>query len=269
MPTTRRGIRVCALAALLALVTACARRDPAEARDRALAYFASEVHEVDPGWSSIVDLLHRRFGVEVPLAGGRPAHGALPAERSDVAAVYRRLEDPNARATRREIAELPTAIDRVTATALHCDHVGLPDDWLEVLREATRLGAYALTHAVAATRWTVENGCLPPARVLALELEQIDALVRLLEQRHGLAERHALATDIWIEALAMLHYLDAAERVQPAWIDDLLAAQRPDGGWPNHPDDARSHPHPTALALWVLLERLEPAAGPARWIPRG
>jgi hypothetical protein len=65
----------------------------------------------------------------------------------------------------------------------------------------------------------------------------------------------------------MLYYLGARDRVQPAWLDAMLTAQRTDGGWPLGPGATRSDPHPTALALWVLLENLEPEAPPIRWIP--
>ena len=81
-----------------------------------------------------------------------------------------------------------------------------------------------------------------------------------------LAERHAASSDQWIEAISMLYYLGAGSRVRAEWIDDLLAGQRPDGGWPRHPRAALSDPHPTALALWVLLEQLQPDAAAIRWI---
>ncbi len=65
----------------------------------------------------------------------------------------------------------------------------------------------------------------------------------------------------------MLYYLGAGAEVEAAWIDALLDAQRADGGWPTRKSEARSDPHPSALALWVLLENLEPEAPRIRWIP--
>lgn len=262
--------RVARLALLLAVAatTGCGAPSPEEARARAIAYFGREVHSVDHGWSSIFDLLERRFDLTVRLADGSFAHGSSQVARPEDFVVYRRLLDPHARATRRQIADLPTAIDRVTATALHCDRLGLPEDWIGILRKATGMGAYALTHAVLATRWTLENGCLPPIALVALENEQIEALSGLIDDRHRLTERHDLATDIWLEAIAMLYYAGAGDRVREEWIDAVVATQRPDGGFPNHPNDARSHPHPTALALWILCEHLQPDARPVGWIPR-
>lgn len=213
--------------------------------------------------------MHRRFGLELVLADGSTPYGPRAATSGALARIYRRVSDPSARATRAEVAALPTAIDRITATALHCDTVGIPADWVEVLRKATRAGAYALTHAALALQWTLENGCLPEIATLALQVEQAEALEAMAADRAGLLERHALGLDIWLEAIAMLHYLGEGERVRAGWLDDLLGFQRPDGGWPNHPRDARSHPHPTALALWILLERLEPEAPRVAWLPRG
>jgi hypothetical protein len=237
------------------------------AQARALRYFAEQVAVADPSWQAIFGYLHRRYGIDAHLAGGAALHAMRDGvARPEVAAIYRRIDDPGAATDAAAIAALPTAIDRITASALHCDRIALPAEWVEILGTASRAGAYALTHAVLATEWTVENGCRSRADVAALHAEQARLLVQLVEQRAALAPRFASAADLWIEAVAMLVYSGAGAQVRPEWIADLLALQRPDGGWPRHPRAPRSDPHTTALALWVIAAQRQPTAPPIRWI---
>jgi hypothetical protein len=235
----------------------------------ALRYFATAVETPDPSWLSLFGYLHRRFGVDARLASGAAPHALRDGvARPEVYAIYRRIDDPTAQIDKAAIAALPTAIDRITASALHCDRIPLPDDWLAILGKASRAGAYALTHAVLATEWTVEQRCRRRDQVTALHAEQVRLLEQLVDQRATLAGRYESATDLWIEAMAMLAYSGASDRIRQPWIDELLALQRADGGWPRHPRATRSDPHATALALWVVLERLQPQAPPIRWIAR-
>lgn len=264
------------LVALAALLAAAAHAAPtpdaraarlAAARERGLAWFATAVATPDPSWLSLFGYLRRRFGLEARLAGGAaPDARRDPVARPEVDAIYRRIDDPHAAVDKAAIAALPTAVDRITASALHCDRIPLPADWPAILARASRAGGYALTHAVLATEWTLEHGCRPRADLAGLRAEQIELLVALVERRAALATRYAAATDLWIEALAMLDYAGAGDRIRAAWIDDLLAAQRADGGWPAHPRAARADPHATALALWALSTQLQPQAPPIRWL---
>jgi len=267
-PRGSAALQVMVLAApLVATAVPEARLDAA--RGRALAYFASAVDTPDPSWLSLFGYLHRRFGLDARLATGAAPHTLRDGiARPEIWAVYRRIDDPTATVDKATIAALPTAIDRITASALHCDRIALPPDWVEILARASRAGAYALTHAVLAAEWTVENGCRRRDELAALHAEQVALLEQLIAQRAELAGRYEAATDLWIEAVAMLAYSGAADRIRDAWVVDLLALQRPDGGWPRHPRATRSDPHASALALWVLLERLQPQAPPIRWVAR-
>jgi len=248
--------------------TATRRNALEDAKRRAVAYFASAPVAADPGWLSLFGYMHRRFGVVVRNAAGVPLHEVRAAvARPEIHAVYRRIDDPSAAVEKRQIAELPTAIDRITASALHCDRIPLPPEWPQILLNATRAGAYALTHAVLAAEWSVENGCMERSQLAALRGEQETRLVELVKARDQLTGRYDTATDIWIEAVAMLYYSGAGARVEPEWVDSMLALQRPDGGWARGPRATVSDPHATALALWVLLENLEPGA-PIAWIRR-
>lgn len=270
-PGSRRRLSAIAtLGLVLQLHASCAASPEArlaEARDRAIAWFASDVDEVEAGWSAIFAYLHRRFGVIVTTAEGRTLHDATEGvEPAAMFEVFRRLVDPGATVDVARIAALESPIDRISASAIHCDHIPLPGDWIDILRRASRMGAYALTHAVTAATWSLENGCVSPLQLAALRAEQIHLLQQLIEGREELEKRHAAASDIWIEAVAMLFYADAGHRVRPEWIEAVLALQRPDGGWPLHPRASESDPHTTALALWVVLEVLEPHAPRVPWL---
>lgn len=261
-------------AVLLILVVAggwwtgsCRMQPPLErAKEKALIYF-THVRQPDPGWLSLFGYLHRRFGLEVRLASGAVAHRVTEGVgRPETFAIYRRMDDPGASVSKQQIAALPTAIDRITASALHCDRIPLPDDWVEILRKGSAAGAYALTHSVLAAEWTVENGCRSRAEMTALRQDQLGLLVQLIDRRQELAGQLDAITDIWIEAVAMLYYVGARDRVRSAWIDEIISLQRDDGGWPRHPAAGRSDPHATALAIWVVLENLRPDAAPIDWI---
>ncbi len=258
------------LAAALPALVACTPREERlrAARDRALAYFPNEVTRLEVGWSVVFGYLHRRFGVTVEIQDGRTPHDAREGvEPADYFAVFGRLVDPARQVDVRQIAAFESPIDRISAAAIHCRTIPLPDDWVDVLGQATAKGAYALTHAVAAAEWTLENGCRSELELARLHAEQIPALERMLEQRAALEGRHRVGTDIWIEGLAMLFYAGAGDRMRDEWVDTLLDLQRADGGWPAHPRAGASDPHATALGLWVVLELLEPDAPRVHWIP--
>jgi len=260
----------CALAIGLAaaLAAGCSPPPLEAARDRALGFFAAHVERGDPSWLPIFAYLERRFGVAVRDARGRAlGGGSADVTRPELLGVYERLFDPHAAVSADRIAALPSAADRMTALALHCDRLGLPSDWLAMLGQATDAGGYALTQAAVAGQWTLENGCLEPAALRALQARQIEALAALAGDRAAAEAGLDAGRDVWIEALALLHNHGAGSRVERAWVLDLARLQRDDGGFARGPRAQRSDPHATALALWVLLETLEPDAPEVAWIP--
>lgn len=263
------AVRVLGLAVLLVALACSAPERPLEdALSRAEAYFATRMDRADLGTAHLLGYLHRRFGLELHDAAGVALH-APPAERARPAldAVFRRLVDPAATASTEQIAALDNPIDRMTGLALHCDHTGLPHDWADALRRAADQRGYALTHAALASEWSLENGCRSLAEIAPVQHDLVERLVALASDRAALDETYRASSDLFIEALVMLYYLRAAERVEPAWLDALLEMQRPDGGWPLRPDASSSNPHPSVLAIWVLLENLRPDAPRVRWIP--
>lgn len=252
------------------LVAGCGpSRSPEHARDGALHYFATRVKGSDPSWLPVIVYLHRRFDLSVPDARGVPLHLPPPGPpRGEIAAIFQRSWEPGAQVGKEKIAALESTIDRISASALHCDRLGLPPDWEEILRAASRVGGYALTHAALAMRWTLENGCRTESELADLRRDQITLLEQLAGQREATIAELDAGQDIWIESLAMLSLLGAGDRVRSEWLDALMAAQRSDGGWARGSREDRSDPHPTALSLWVLQEHLEPDRPQVSWLGR-
>jgi hypothetical protein len=259
---TRTGLAVASVALGTGLL-ACGSGSLEGAREDALGYFAHHVEEADTSWSYLPPYFARRFGVEVRLASGlllTPEGLRALGDDLPTLEVFRRLFRRSAPIAAEDVAALESPVDRMLAVALHCRELGLPEDWLTVLRSASELGGYALTHAVLAGQWSVENGCLPWLERAPLLARQVEGLVEILAAQDELGGDDPRAADVWLEGLALLHYVGAGDRMAPAWLETLQSLQRGDGGWPEHRRSAHSSPHATAFALWVLLERLQPDA---------
>ena len=263
-----RGFRLLTASALVLAALGC-RPAPESARDRALEYLES-VGTADASWSYLGPHLGRRFGLELPLADGRALGATDWSQDADVPtlAPFRRLFDPQASTRRDDIRALESPSDQMLAVALHCDRLGVPEDWRAALERATDVGGYAATHAALALSWSLENGCIHWVDATALRHRQVGVLVSIVENVDALESDDPNAADVWVEALALLYYGDARSRVQPEWLDRLLRLQRPDGGWPEHPRAPESSAHTTAFALWVLSEETLSPKGSAAMIPR-
>ncbi len=227
--------------------------DLKEAVTRAIEFVGRSVGSPDPSWAGLVNYMHRRF--RIPLEVRSPSGAGQ--DSSPMARIFARIDDPAATIPKQEIADLEHVVDRITASALHCDRITLPPNWVEILGKASRAGGYALTHAALASRWTVENGCLDEAAVAGLQSEQIGLLVDFVDKRRQWSARYEAATDMWFEAVVMLYYLDAGSQVRREWIREILKLQRSDGGWARTPREDRSDTHASVLALWALLENRE------------
>lgn len=241
---------------------------PESAIERAVAYFGRDVSTADPNWVALFAFLKRRFGLEVRLASGEFAHRVGAGSAGGVMQeIYRRIDDPTAAADKKAIADLDHVVDRITASALHCDRIALPADWLAVLTRAARAGGYALTHSALALEWTLENGCASRQsdEVVALRGEQVRLLGAMVNDRTGLARQYETDADVWVEAVAMLYYVGGRAAVRPEWLRQLVGMQLPNGAWPASTRAERADAHATSLALWALLEATrEPTSGP--WI---
>lgn len=245
--------------------------DPAaaEAIARGEAFLQTRSGPINPAMTLVLDFVGRRYGVPWMRASADPLRtpsAATPCAGEGECGTppslyaYRRMIDPAA-----EIPadQYPTGntLDAFTAVALHCRTNGLPAEypqriahWLDPAG-----GDYDPTHAALAMQWAIEQGCLD------LGSEAVRALrTRAIEQL--LAAAAGVPRDQSIEALAMLDYVGEWRCVRAAWIDEVIRAQRWDGGWGDGAEQP-SNEHTTTLALWVLLARTRPPQALA-WIPQ-
>jgi hypothetical protein len=210
----------------------------------------------------MTDIIHRRFGVAA-FAGSRQRYLAtLNPDASAGLRVLARIVDPSVRVTEADLNKLPVSYDRLTGPAVHCDYIPLGEAYANDVREAlTRshpaAGQYWITHALFAAACLRDLGC---SGVLSAELEE-----RIVIASAGVIDsNHSEIGDVEIEAAAFLHYFGQGDRVPAGFIDGLLKAQLPDGGWARHtasPSREREADfHSTALAVWLLGELLYPEA---------
>ena len=245
-------------------VAACHRTGravPQQAIDRAVGFLADRQNALDPVVAMLLEFVRRKFDLaQIPSQRDYVeqawrtalANGTVARTGDTLAAllgVFRRLIDPSARATVADIEALRMPIDQITAMALHCDTVPLPADYLKTLDEMVHLGGYALTHAVLAGEWAIENGCIVPTAFAEPRARSAAALVAQVEKERD------LLTDRRMEAMVMLFFMGEGRQVPDEWIALVLRKQLGTGAWPAHSNQPTvPNDHTTVLGLWLLLE---------------
>jgi hypothetical protein len=66
-----------------------------------------------------------------------------------------------------------------------------------------------------------------------------------------------VVTDLRVDAMSFLAAAGRHDLIQASWVDELLDAQLPGGGWRSNPTDPVATDHTTGLALWLLLQLAE------------
>jgi len=103
---------------------------------------------------------------------------------------------------------------------------------------------YVLTHQAVTLLFAAWTGC-------PLALDE-DAVRRSFAANLIAAmEADPAGSDLASERIAMLGHLGFASEIDPVWIDNLVASQRPSGCFPVVAGGG-CHPHPTGVALWAL-----------------
>ena len=134
--------------------------------------------------------------------------------------------------------------DAFTIPALYCDIYPIDTSrYFPVLRQEIASGDYRLTHALLAYIWISERQCLSIAELKSIKMS-------LLEGNHALVDRFPMWLDLKMEAAGLLQA--AGEMIPPNWIEEVIAAQQPDGGWLDIPQHTSSSTHTTILAVWLL-----------------
>jgi len=255
------------------------RSVPQAAVDRAVQSLVQQQDSLDPILAIILDSVRRRFeltavppqtaNVDAVQQQARDSGSVMRTgdKLADMLAVFRRLMDPSATVTAADIEGLRMPIDQVTGMAIHCQRIPLPADYLMTLDEMVQMGGYAMTHAIIASQWLIENGCVPAATMDERRQRHVDALVRQIEKEEG------LLTDRRVEALATLFYIGGGDHARQEWLDFVLQRQLADGQWPGYANQPQTpNAHTTLMALWLLLEarsegrpsRIPMVAQPAR-----
>ncbi len=231
--------------------------------ERATKHIASRIDTFDPRLAMILAYPQRKFAPPgLPSMAARAQSEDADPGMKHFVQLFRRLYDGKASVDRQSIEVEPSEIDRMTGLALYCDRFGKPETLLPLLTTMTeRTDEYSLPHAMMATGWATENGCIAPDLAKLLH----DRQAELVEQRmaHQTSSR---VSDALIESIVFLYYLDEQSHVKDEWIEAVLDAQLPGGGWSNLTENEEEHT--TAMAYWLLLEALHRDAPPTPWIPR-
>lgn len=171
--------------------------------------------------------------------------------------VLRRFADPNNPLQPDDWDAVVLHNDRIFASALYCDRLGLPPSFVEVLRNNVRHGGYFLTHALLAWICIQENRCewAVPAEFVE---EMYAAATALID------DNPTMVNDLKLEAAAFLCLARQAPRIDPNFVRRVVATQNEDGGW-GEPDEGWGEPdesgwHSTILALILLLHVEFPGA---------
>jgi len=197
-------------------------------------------------------LLHRRFRVEEFADCLERYDEELPAhpERAPVLRVFRRMFDANNPLQPDDWEHVTIPTDRLLASALYCDRLGLPPSFAEALGRAVSQGGYALTHALLTWIWVQENGC---------ELAAPDGFVEDMYSATAsiIDDDPTMANDLKLEAGAFLCLARQSARVDLGFVQRVIAFQNGDGGW-GPPEE--SNWHSTILALMIVLHVKFPGA---------
>lgn len=207
-----------------------------------------------------LDIMHRRFKVP-QFADALKRYDEVLAERPKEAPllrVLRRIADASNPLRPDDWDHVQIHTDRILVTALYCDRLGLPPSFGEALEKAVKAGGYHLTHALLAWIWIRDNRCAV-AVPDGFEHELYRAVAGIVD------DQPTLINDLKLEAAAFLCMARQGARVDPRFIQRVVAIQNADGGW-GRPDDVglgnpdESSWHSTILALLLLLHVKFPAA---------
>lgn len=157
--------------------------------------------------------------------------------------LFERLRNP-AFVLERSLMAAGQEEDAITVPALYCDAYAIDTaSYFPRLRTEIAAGDYRLTHALLALLWLQEHKCSSPRDLAGLRSAMVQGC-------QAIVARFPSWMDLNLEAAALLQA--AGERIPPDWIDGVVAAQRPDGGWLDMPQHSACSTHTTILALWLL-----------------
>jgi hypothetical protein len=162
---------------------------------------------------------------------------------------WRRSFDPLYQISDADFSAL-SGFDAVTFSSVYCHQFPLVDGRIQAIGNLASLGNYDTTHALLALVWAIDNDCeIPPAYDPQLLADTVVDVYQIAENGGS-----AVLTDLRIEAMAFLAAAGRHDLIQSSWVDEVLDAQLPGGGWKALPSNAGASDHTTGLALWLLLQ---------------
>lgn len=207
--------------------------------------------EPNPHLLMFLDVFHRRFGQE-RFRDARARYDDLlerthPDDQPFLLAL-RRVLGPYDSKEPKDLDPCVPGVDVLACPALHCDRLAAPPDYAERLKEAVADERYGVTHVGLAMMAARDLGCrsLVPEEIEAAAIEGMTKLVAV----------DGRVTDLEVEAATHLSYLGHGDRLPNGFTEEVLASQRPNGGWAfdSTVRGQRAFWHATCYAAWYLLE---------------
>lgn len=153
--------------------------------------------------------------------------------------------------------------DLQVCPALYCDRAEAPATYAETLRASLARGGYELSHIGMAMMVAQDLGCADfiPAEIASGAVDGMKKLVAV----------DGRLTDLEMESATTLTYLGHGSSIPEGFAEEILAHQKPNGGWDfdSATPQERGNWHATTYAIWYLLEsRPVPRPRPTM-VPRG
>jgi hypothetical protein len=207
-----------------------------------------------------MDLIHRRFRVP-QFADALKRYDEVTAERPKEAAllrVLRRAGDAANPLRPDDWDHVQIHTDQILVSALYCDRLGLPPAFADALGKGVRAGGYHATHALLAWIFVQDNRCKLVVPDGFVE-EMYRAVAAILEDDPN------VVNDLKLEAAAFLCLARQGRRVDPRFVQHVVAIQQADGGWGRLDNADAAEPnesswHSSILALLLLLHVAFPGA---------
>lgn len=193
----------------------------------------------------LLNVLYRHFGIPEFEDSLQRYDEILSSNPQPILKIYRRIAIYNNTIDETDFNAVVNEVDNIVVPALYSNQWNLPDNYLSVLINAKNNGGYLMTHALLATIWLQENNCNISLPNHYLETLYYDTA--------ALTEHSQIFTDLALEAAAFLYQAGQGTLVHPDFVENVIEAQNPDGGWSISSDDPNSNWHPSVLALLVLL----------------
>jgi hypothetical protein len=216
--------------------------------DRAIAYFEPQ-HEMEMSALYMLTRLYR-VGLEPRLAFMEKVIADYMGRYNNPHWRYfDRSYDPWSEAALARIQQIPShPIEVLMLKCLYADRFGLGEDFLWELASTDDNGGYGTTHIVAGGLALKVFSSIPQTRIDAMLQGTVPKLVR--------AQQVGRAGDIFAERIMILQWLDRHDCVERAWIQRVIEAQNPDGGWPGRISLRRhvSNQHTACVALAALIQ---------------